>query len=83
MVWKVVVVGMGNVGVIVVYYLVVGGFIDDFVLIDLCEEKVVVDVVDFEDVMVNLEYYINIFVNDYEVLVDVDVVVFVFGNIKF
>lgn len=64
MIRKVVVVGMGYVGVIVVYYFVVGGFIDDLVFYDINEVKVCVDVFDFCDVMVNFLFYINLIVND-------------------
>lgn len=82
MLCKIVIIGMGYVGLIVVYYIVVNGFVDDFVFIDMNISKVEVDVFDFQDVMFNLFYYMNIIINDYSSFIDVDVIILVIGNIK-
>lgn len=78
---KVAVIGMGNVGATVAHHLVTGGFVDDLVLIDPKEAKVIADAVDLEDALANLPAHTNITVNDYAALADADVVVSALGNI--
>lgn len=78
---KVAVIGMGNVGATVAHHLVTAGLVDDLVLIDPKEAKVIADAVDFEDAMANLPAHTNIIVNDYDQLRDADVVVSALGNI--
>lgn len=79
---KMAVIGMGNVGSTVAHYIVANGFADDLVLIDTREAKVIADATDFQDAMPNLPYHTNIFVNDYSLLKDADVIISALGNIK-
>ena len=51
---KIGIIGMGNVGAAAAHYIVASGFADDLVLIDLREDKVKADALDFEDAMPNL-----------------------------
>lgn len=75
------IIGFGYVGVILVNNLLVIGSVDKFVLIDINELKVNLDVMDFEDVFVNLFIYIKVVKNNYWELKYVDVVVIVVGLI--
>jgi len=79
---KVAIIGMGNVGAACAHYIVASGFVDDLVLIDINEQKVNADALDFEDAMANLPFHTNIFVNDYNQLDDADVIISAVGNIK-
>ena len=79
---KVAVIGMGNVGAAVAHQLVVGGHADDLYLYDTNEAKVNADALDFEDSMDNVPFNVNITVNDYEALKDVEVIVSALGHIK-
>ncbi|RFT34701.1 L-lactate dehydrogenase, partial [Bifidobacteriaceae bacterium NR019] len=79
---KVAVIGMGNVGAAVAHQLVVGGYADELYLYDKNEAKVKADALDFEDSMDNLPFNVNITVNDYDALKDVEVIVSAMGNIK-
>lgn len=79
---KVGIIGMGHVGSTVAHYIVANGFADDLVLIDKNEGKVKADVLDFEDAMANLPFHTNIVVNNYDSLVDTDVLISAVGNIK-
>ena len=72
---KVAVIGMGNVGAAVAHQLVVGGHADELYLYDKNEAKVKADALDFEDSMDNLPFNVNITVNDYDALKDVEVIV--------
>ncbi|GAW98766.1 L-lactate dehydrogenase [Secundilactobacillus mixtipabuli] len=79
---KIGVIGMGNVGATAAHYIVANGFADDLVLIDIREDKVKADALDFEDAMPNLPVHTNITVNDYSALEDADVIISAVGNIK-
>ena len=79
---KVGIIGMGHVGSTVAHYIVANGFADDLVLIDKNQGKVKADVLDFEDAMANLPFHTNIVVNNYDALVDTDVLISAVGNIK-
>lgn len=79
---KIGVIGMGHVGSTAAHYIVANGFADDLVLIDINEEKVEADAIDFEDAMSNLPVHTNITVNDYSALKDADVIISALGNIK-
>ncbi|UQS85245.1 L-lactate dehydrogenase [Apilactobacillus apisilvae] len=78
---KIGVIGMGHVGSTVAHYIVANGFADDLVLIDKNESKVKADALDFEDAMPNLPFHTNIFINDYSLLKDADVIISALGNI--
>ncbi len=79
---KIGVIGMGHVGSTAAHYIVANGFADDLVLIDINEDKVNADAIDFEDAMANLPVHTNITVNDYSALKDADVIISALGNIK-
>lgn len=79
---KIGVIGMGHVGSTAAHYIVANGFADDLVLIDINEDKVMADAIDFEDAMSNLPVHTNITVNDYSALKDADVIISALGNIK-
>ncbi len=79
---KIGVIGMGHVGSTAAHYIVANGFADDLVLIDINEDKVKADAIDFEDAMSNLPVHTNIAVNDYSALKDADVIISALGNIK-
>ena len=79
---KVAIIGMGNVGAAVAHGLIAQGAFDDYVLIDTNEDKVRADALDFQDAAANLNHHANITVNDYEALVDSDVLISALGNIK-
>ncbi|KRK97439.1 L-2-hydroxyisocaproate dehydrogenase [Secundilactobacillus odoratitofui DSM 19909 = JCM 15043] len=79
---KIGVIGMGNVGATAAHYIVANGFADDLVLIDIREDKVKADALDFQDAMPNLPVHTNITVNDYSALADADVIISAVGNIK-
>lgn len=79
---KIGVIGMGHVGSTAAHYIVANGFADDLVLIDINEDKVKADAIDFEDAMSNLPVHTNITVNDYSALKDADVIISALGNIK-
>ncbi|WP_254488875.1 lactate/malate family dehydrogenase, partial [Salmonella enterica] len=77
---KIGVIGMGHVGSTAAHYIVANGFADDLVLIDINEDKVKADAIDFEDAMSNLPVHTNITVNDYSALQDADVIISALGN---
>ncbi|MFD1125159.1 L-lactate dehydrogenase [Lentilactobacillus raoultii] len=79
---KIGIIGMGNVGAAAAHYIVSTGLADDLVLIDLREDKVNADALDFRDALVNLPWHINITTNDYSELKDADVIISAIGNIK-
>lgn len=79
---KVAVLGMGNVGAAVAHHLVVAGKVDDLYLYDTNEDKVKADALDFKDSMNNLDHFTNIYINDYDALSDVDIIVSALGNVK-
>lgn len=79
---KIGIIGMGNVGAAAAHYVVSTGIADDLVLIDLREEKVRADALDFRDALVNLPWHINITTNNYADLKDADVIISAIGNIK-
>jgi len=79
---KVGIIGLGNVGSTVAHHIVIGGYVDDLVLIDKIEGKAKADALDFEDAMAHLPHRVNIYVNDYAQLKDADMVISAVGKIS-
>lgn len=76
------VIGIGNVGVTVAYTLVSQGIVDELVMIDTNDKKVLAEKLDFEDAMPRLPYHTKIKIQDYAALSDADVVITAFGDIE-
>jgi L-lactate dehydrogenase len=79
---KIGIIGLGHVGSTVAHQLIIEGLIDDLVLIDINEDKVNADALDFQDAAANLNSHVNIIVNSYEALKDADIIISAIGNIK-
>lgn len=79
---KVGIIGLGNVGSTVAHHIIIGGYVDDLVLIDENEEKSKADALDFEDAMANLPHRTNLLMNDYDELEDADMVISSVGKIS-
>lgn len=79
---RVAIIGMGNVGAAVAHQLIIEGKVDDLVLIDKNENKVRADAIDFKDALTHLPFHVNIIVNDYERLGEMDVIISTLGNMK-
>lgn len=79
---KIGIIGMGNVGSALAHGLIAEGLADHYVLIDVNEEKVRADQIDFQDAMANHSSFARITINDYAALSDADVVVSALGNIS-
>lgn len=78
---KIGIIGDGHVGSTVAQQLIISGLVDDLVLIDVNEDKVTADQLDFQDAMANLKSHTNIVINDYSELKDAEIVISAFGNI--
>lgn len=79
---KVGIIGLGHVGVTVAYTLLTKGIVDELVLIDQNENKVMAEYYDFIDTIGRLDTDTKIKVQDYNELKDADVLVTAFGDIK-
>lgn len=78
---KIGIIGLGHVGVTLLHELISSEVCQDFVLIDKDETKLQADALDFQDRAVQTAYPIRFYLNDYQSLVDADVVVSCLGNI--
>lgn len=78
---KVAIIGVGHVGAAIAHQIVITGAVDDLVLIDINEQKVNADALDFADAMANLPHHTNIYVNDWSQLADTEVIISAVGNI--
>lgn len=78
---KVGIIGMGHVGVTVGYTLLTKGLIDKLVCIDTNSKKENAEFYDFMDSLASLPHNTQIFQNDYNQLIDVDIIVTAFGDI--
>lgn len=79
---KIGIIGMGNVGSALAHGLIAEGIADHYVFIDINDEKVRADQIDFQDAMANHTSFAKITINDYSALSDADVVVSALGNIS-
>lgn len=79
---KVAIIGCGHVGATVAHNLILNGRVDDLTLIDINEDKVKADELDFRDAMANLDYHTNLHVNDYSQLKDCEIIVSAIGDIE-
>lgn len=78
---KIGIIGLGHVGVTLLHELISSEVCQDFVLIDKDETKLQADALDFQDRAAQTAYPIRFYLNDYQSLVDADVVVSCLGNI--
>lgn len=78
---KVGIVGVGHVGAHVAYSLVVQGIVDELVLVDMNEKKVVSEVQDLRDSVAYIPHRVSIQPGDFADLKDCDVVVDAVGKI--
>ncbi|MHB9649873.1 L-lactate dehydrogenase [Weissella paramesenteroides] len=78
---KVGIIGLGHVGAAIAHSLTAQGAVDEFVFIDIDDNKVNAEALDFEDAMANLEFNANYAVNDWSALADADVVISSVGKI--
>ena len=79
---KVGVIGMGHVGVTVAYTLLTKGIVDELVCIDCNEKKETAEFYDFVDASAVLPTHTTIKANDYQELIDADIIVTAFGDIS-
>lgn len=79
---KVGIIGLGHVGAAVAHGLISQGAFDEYVFIDIDEAKVKAEAMDFADAAANLPHHAKITLNDYQALVDADVVISALGNIQ-
>lgn len=79
---KVAIIGCGHVGSTVAHSIIMGGHVDDLVLIDTRVDKVKADALDFADAMANLDEHTNVYVNDYDQLTDCEVIISAIGDIE-
>ncbi|QBP18330.1 L-lactate dehydrogenase [Acetilactobacillus jinshanensis] len=78
---KIGVIGMGNVGTMVVQYLLTSGIVDDLVIFDKNKAKAHANALDIRDGLPNLPDHVNIQENDYSALKDADVVISTLGDL--
>ena len=79
---KLAVIGLGHVGATVAYTLVTKGLVDELVLIDKNEDKVVAEQYDLLDMLARIDTSTKIKIQDYASLKDADVIITTFGNIR-
>lgn len=79
---KVGIIGLGHVGAAIAHSLTAQGAVDEFVFIDIDDNKVNAEALDFEDAMANLEFNASYVVNDWSALADADVVISSVGKIS-
>lgn len=75
------IIGVGHVGVTIAYTLLTKGIADELVLIDSNEKKAVAEQLDLEDCQARLDTTTHIKVQDYQKLVDADILFITSGNI--
>lgn len=78
---KIGIIGLGHVGATVAYTLVSKGLVDELVLIDVNDKKVVAEQYDLLDAIARLDTSTTIKVQDYATLKDADLIITAFGNI--
>lgn len=79
---KVGIIGLGNVGSTLAGNLVRSGLVDELVLLDKREKKVLADKLDLEDSLATSPNYVKILANDDRLLDDADILVVAVGDIK-
>ena len=79
---KLAVIGLGHVGATVAYTLVTKGLVDELVLIDKNEDKVVAEQYDLLDMLARIDTRTKIQLQDYARLKDADVLLTTFGHIR-
>ncbi|EFQ57425.1 lactate/malate family dehydrogenase [Streptococcus downei] len=79
---KVGIIGLGNVGSTLAGNLVRSGLVDELVLLDKREKKVLADKLDLEDSLATSPHYVKILANDDRLLDDADILVVAVGDIK-
>ncbi len=79
---KAAIIGIGHVGAHVASALATQGFVDDILLLDQDEDKVISEVQDLNDAMLWMPHTVRIHGGDFEDLKDVDVIINCVGNIS-
>lgn len=78
---KIGIIGMGHVGATVAYTLFTHGIADELILIDKNEDKVSAEYNDLHDTLARNNYFVNVRMQDWNALKDVDVLITAFGDI--
>ena len=78
---KVAVIGLGHVGATVAYTLFTHGITDTLLLLDKNQDKVEAEYNDLRDTLARNDYHVNVLMQDWNKLKDMDIVVTSFGDI--
>lgn len=78
---KVAIIGLGHVGATVAYTLFTHGIVDTLLLLDKNQAKVEAEYNDLRDTLARNDYHVNVLMQDWDKLKDMDIVVTSFGDI--
>ncbi|CAK7026788.1 L-lactate dehydrogenase [uncultured Phascolarctobacterium sp.] len=78
---KVGIIGLGHVGAHCAYSLAIQGYVDELVLVDVNEKKVISECQDLRDAVMYMPHHVKVEIASYEDLGDCDIIVNAAGNI--